>query len=383
VPLDALLAVWFGIAIALSGSRVALGSAVLVGVVVVAVRRSRRGVLDLVGLVGGVGIGTVITSTFGSGLSAVNRVASDSAGDRGETWSYGLDAFRDRPLLGWGLGQFRPAVQGRITEDLARAMGADRDRTLFDAHNLVVGVAVSLGVIGLVVVGVLGVLIARKARGGLAVGACALALSWLLQPMGLATFPLALLLFGASLPGVLAAAPTSQVDTEAMPPALWMFAGRRWLALLLIPGLCAGMYLAAVEASIQRAGTDGNAAELERWVGRLPADPVLSDIAAQAWQAVAPLDASAVDRSLEWSDRAVSLQGDSSRWWIRHAIRQYSFDRPEEALTSVRAGRRLEPNSWLGVDFELFLLDELGDESGLEDLMPLGCALGVPRCVDD
>lgn len=378
---DAFLAGWFGIAIALSGSRVALGSAVVIGSFVLLVRRNRRALTSVLGVLVGVAIGTVITSTVGSGLSAVNRVSSSSAGDRRATWSYALDAFRERPLHGWGLGQFRSVVQNRITVELARTLGAGRDRTLFDAHNIVIGVAVSLGLVGIVGLLSLAFLLIRRARGGLAVGACGLALSWLLQPMGLATFPLAMLLFGASLPVVLGRHAVPEPDVGATDGSIRTFGAGAWLVWLLIPGLVAGLYLVVVENSIQRAADRRDAAQVEEMVRLLPNDPFLADIAAQAWQLYAsPSDPQATARSLEWSERAVSLQAQSSMWWIRHAIREFSFGYPELALRSVREARRLEPNSWLGVDLELILLQELGDEAGRAALMPLGCELGVPSC---
>ena len=384
VVLDAVLAGWFGIAIALSGSRVALGSAVVIGCFALAVRRNRRAVTSVLGVFVGVVIGTVITSTFGTGLSAVNRVSTSSAGDRRETWAYAFDAFLERPVLGRGLGQFPAVVQNRITVELARIVGADRGSTLFDEHNVVLGVAVSLGLVGLVAVGCLAFLLLRRARGGLAVGACALALSWLLQPMGLATFPLAMLLFGASLPAVLGTRAAPAQDGEATNLECPSVRLGPWLVWLLIPGLAAGAYLTLVENSIRRAANRGDAAQVEEMIGWLPADPVLADIAAQAWQRYGgPSDPEAIARSLEWSERAVSLQDESSMWWIRHAIRQFSFGDAASALESVKEARRLEPNSWLGVDLQLVLLDELGQDEERQALMVLGCELGVPSCTTD
>ena len=283
VALDALLAGWFGIAIALSGSRVALGSVVLIGAFAMFVRRNRRALMSVLGVLVGVAIGTVITSTVGSGLSAVSRVSSGNAGDRRETWSYALDAFRERPLQGWGLGQFRMVVQNRITVDLAQTLGPGRDQTLFDAHNIVIGVAVSLGLVGIVGLVFLLVLLIRQARGGLAVGACGLALSWLLQPMGLATFPIAMLLFGASLPGVLGNVVSPALGVDATGGSVRPFGARPWLVWLLLPGLVAGLYLTGVETSIRRAVDRGDAAQTERLVELLPPNPPLADLAARAW----------------------------------------------------------------------------------------------------
>ncbi len=393
VVLDVLLAAWFGVAISISGSRVALGAAVVVAVAALGLRRSSRALFGSLGMLGGVAVGAVITATVGTGASAVNRVAGGGVGDRREAWGYAFDAFRERPLFGWGLGEFRRVVQGRIDAQLAKVLGPAMDQSLFDAHNTIMGVAVSLGIAGLAVVVVLTVLLMRRARGGLAVGAVALALSWLLQPMGLATFPLALLLLGASMPGVPERvwavaddAGTDDVGTadvgtaEARDSPLHT---RPWLLWLLLPGIVAGLYLIVVETSIRRAADRLDAERVEDLVELLPPDPVLADIVAQGWQAEAASgDLQAQGRSLEWSERAVELQDDRSRWWIRHAIRQLTFADAEAALESVREARRLEPNSWTGVDLELILLDVLGDDAARQALMPLGCELGVPSCTD-
>ncbi len=71
-----------------------------------------------------------------------------SSGGRFPTWRAATDAVIETPFFGWGLGRFRFAVQGRLSvEDMAVLNGA----SFFDAHNVVVGLAVAVGVPGLIV----------------------------------------------------------------------------------------------------------------------------------------------------------------------------------------------------------------------------------------
>lgn len=387
MPLDVLLAAWFGIAIALSGSRVALGSAVLVAAIVIGLRRTRRALFTSLGATVGVLIGTGITATAGAGASAVNRVSGGGVGNRRAEWGYALDAIRDRPVLGWGWGEYRTAIQGRIDVEVARELGPAMRQSLFDAHNIVLGTTVALGVVGLTVAVTLAVLIGRQARGALAVGASALAISWLMQPMGLATFPLAMLLFGASLSAVAPrVASTSTVANDVAESGVTgpAIADRSWLTWMLVPGLLLGAYVSGVDVSIRRAFDDSDSERVAALADLLPPDPVLADVVAQSWQADA-LNSEAgvttsVEQSLDWSRRSVELQDDRSMWWLRHAFRLSLLGRPEEALDAVREARQLEPNSWTAVDLELMLLEHLGETAAYDSLLPLGCELEVPRC---
>ena len=122
-------------------------------------------------------------------------------------WRYGFKAFLDRPLVGHGLGRFRPAVQqyfdpafvhDNVQDDLLQGW--------FDSHNIVVQIVVGLGIVGLLLSVAFVVTAGRRARGPLAFATIAIVASWFLQPAGLPTFALAALLFGASQPSLGAAA---------------------------------------------------------------------------------------------------------------------------------------------------------------------------------
>ena len=109
--------------------------------------------------------------------------------------------------------------------------------------------------------------------------------------MGLATFPVALLLFGASLKSVpaLTAAGSARstepvVEADSHGSTRVSLGDRRWLLWLLVPGFLASMYVAGIDVSIQQAYEASDYGRVEELVGMLPADPVLADIVAQSWQ---------------------------------------------------------------------------------------------------
>ena len=372
------LAVWFGVAISISGTRVALGAAILVASLVIITRRTWRPIVVFVALIGGLVVGSIITSTFGSGANAATRVSDGSSGDRRSLWADAFAAFRERPMFGWGPGEFRRAVQSHISIHTSRRFGAGLEQAMFDAHNTFFGVAVSLGAAGLIGVLILTVLIARRARGGLVVGAGALALSWMLQPMGLATFPLTLLLIGASLPSV-------RIEPVAVPSnsssSATALGSRRSLVWLLAPGLVAGSYLVIVDVAINSAIHAGNPRRVESLIGAMPADPVLADLAAGSWRRDGTDgDPATIERVLYWSARARDLQSDRSRWWVRLGARQYAYGDAAGALESMQRARQLEPNAWSAVNAEMVLLDMLGERDEFDALTPLACELDVPAC---
>ena len=153
----------FAFAINLSGSRVALGAAIVV-LLYFAVRCGPRigWWLPTAYFVGTVA-STVITSIAGEG-TATSRVTTGSTGDRLAIWKYGWTAFVDRPVFGSGLGRFRSAIQEHLSAAFVRDNASDDFQpTIFDAHNVVVEWTVAIGVIGLLLVAVFAWYAGRRA----------------------------------------------------------------------------------------------------------------------------------------------------------------------------------------------------------------------------
>lgn len=188
--------------IELSGSR--SGVVAVVVVLVWSVARNRR--------VGAVVVAAVIVGfALGGAAAAVGAGVNDTATSRiqgaaatgGLTpriamWDASVSALWDRPLTGWGPGQFRSATSSYRTLRMAHAEGSDVLYT--DAHNVVVEYATTTGVVGLALAVAWILAAARRARGGLAMFATAMLVGHLFEPEWIRTTPLALLALGAATP---------------------------------------------------------------------------------------------------------------------------------------------------------------------------------------
>ena len=114
-------------------------------------------------------VATLLQRSGGSAdSSAADRLTVGGIWPRVRVWSYGWRAFLDRPITGYGLGRYRPATQRFYSPEFARREASDDlIQTWFDPHNVVVQVAVSLGVVGLVLFAWFLVSAARRSRGPL------------------------------------------------------------------------------------------------------------------------------------------------------------------------------------------------------------------------
>jgi len=221
-PVPALLAVAVGV----SGERMPALLAVAVGVWVVAaavltVRHGRDAVTtggvtptrartraDRAGLTWpavfaagipvGVIVGSVLTRLSG-GLGVVTHTADSTGSEtyqqRFDAWSEGLRAFTSKPVFGYGPDQFRAAVGHLFPLQEVVA----RDGTGFvDAHDIVVEILVTTGVVGLALFGGWLVLGAAHRRGPLLGFAAVLLVSELVEPLNTAITPLLFLAVGAA-----------------------------------------------------------------------------------------------------------------------------------------------------------------------------------------
>ncbi len=294
------LAVVLGAVANLSGSRAAVGVGLLVltaptgwaawrstqrARVVTETDRTRRpSVVPPMVLLVAVVVGVALSATLHTDASSMTRSegseASSGIRPRLTMWVAGLDATVERPLVGWGPGQFRAATSTRVTSAFARAEGPDR--LYFDAHNIAVEILTTTGVIGLgLSLGFLGAA-ARRASGPLAWFALGIGTSWLLTPASTVTAPLALLALGASsLPaerGGSVPTATVPVDHRLPPPA------RVLGALLGVVGLLAGMRLLVADHLVDTAASTGDPTVIERAQRLLPPDVVLASVENDLWR---------------------------------------------------------------------------------------------------
>ena len=137
----------FGLGVGLSASRVALGLAVLGGCVAVATFRSKAALMAIAVAVLGFGLGWLMTTLIAD-TNSVTRLGSKGGDGRSTIWGYSLEAFADRPVLGWGLGRQTVAVQGRYSADFSRLYSPDD--AWADPHNILILLLMTTGVVGAV-----------------------------------------------------------------------------------------------------------------------------------------------------------------------------------------------------------------------------------------
>ena len=192
--------------ITMSGSRVALAAQCIFVIAAVVKHRTRRSLLLLPAVV----VGAVAGYRPAALALAPRRrrqptESGAEASDRGSTvWRYGWKAFLDRPLTGYGLGRFRPAVQRFFDADFVRVnQSDDMLEAWFESHNIIVQMTVALGHRRRGARSLRSSPAQFATRGDRCCGRPVPSLStWLLQPARLVTFPLVALLLGASQPGV-------------------------------------------------------------------------------------------------------------------------------------------------------------------------------------
>lgn len=189
----------FAMVVNLSGSRVSLGAALVLGPLAAWTggRRWPRAAAVLAVVLAGMVLGGAILSNPATGRLDDQGGAS-GMGPRLIMWDAGLEAIAERPVLGWGPNRFRAATNPRTTAEFSRRMGDDD--TYDDAHNALVEIGVATGVPGLLLAGGFVVAATRRARGPLAWYAAGVAASWLLQPLAVATLPTAMLALGLAAP---------------------------------------------------------------------------------------------------------------------------------------------------------------------------------------
>ncbi len=353
-----------GMAASLSGSRVALGAAVVVVLALAALRRTRAaGVGAFVGVTS-LAAGVLLDRTAGAGRNAADRLASGSGGGRTTVWRYGLEAFADRPLVGYGFGEFRPAVQGRFSAEFVRDFAAEEiTQPWFDPHNAVITVLVAVGVVGLALFAGWLLVWARGVRGPLVWAVVPIALSWMLQPMSLHTLPLAMLLFGAAGAGT--------VSTAAG-------ISRRTAVALAALGVVLGAYLLAADVLMRRATNDldgDRAAVAASMFGR---DPISGDLVAQTYGR-----GGATADQLEWRERVAAWEPDRPHWWSLLAQTQIGLGLLDEAEVSVARALELQRYNVRSLNTEAILAIYRDDEPRLDAALDELCLVSPAECVLD
>lgn len=357
---------------ALSGSR--SGVLVVIGAVVVhlTVRRNggalRAGIAALAGLT----VGTLV-STSSDGSDVVGRVRSRGGDGRLDIWRYGLRAFLDRPLFGWGPGHHGTAVRRYFSLDFTRSHAWTDDISAWsDAHNLVLTLLVTTGLCGLVVaVGFVAHNLFRVEAVPFAAFAVAVAAVWMVEPATVHTLPLAMLVLGAAVGPRLRRAPER--------------AARAATAVGLVVALAFAAPLVVVRGALrEQDGSTAAAAALFSW-----RDPEVADLVAERLTVDVLLERAGSDGqpstsstlALSWSARVTEWMPGSSWAWTRHAERQIVLG--VDPTGALDAARRLDPwnaDAWL---LELRFAELIGDEARRDVALAKVCALELSACGGD
>jgi O-antigen ligase len=382
-----------GAGVMLSGSRVALG-AVVVGSLALAAWRGRRALVPLVAAGAGHVVGYLVNASIGGSSTGVDRAVSEGGFDgRWETWGYALRAFAERPITGWGFGRFRSGVQGHYTPEFV-ASYARRDIGVawFDAHNIVLAVLVAAGAVGLVLAAWWFVEAVRGTAGPVLLAVMVLFVTWMLQPAGLATLPIGMLLFGVARrwPADAVSGPVDDdrdsgvdgdraEDVDADAPVGG--AGTRAAALALALGGVMAVGLVAADMNFYDATEALDAERSESAAAFFPGDPVVASVVAQVW-AIETEDP-VHPKSIDWWRQAAERDPDRPYWWAQLAFRQMLAGDTEAARTSLDRAFAVQPYHFLSTKYEVRLAVQTEDEELLRESLARACEIDAPECAAD
>jgi len=314
----------------LSGSRVALLAGLLVIMLLVARMAPPRlpGLVFPVAYASGI-LAVWLTSMF-INVSPTTARAGASGGGRLDAWHYGLEAAADRPLFGWGLGRFRAAIQARFDAEFVRRAALDDLRSpWFDAHNLLIELAVGIGVVGLAVFAAWLYLAARNVGGPLVAPLLVFSLIMLVQPAGLAIAPVALFLVGCAERGT-----ARPMRLSSLRPSV---------AVLFLIGLLLAASLVLGDLRLKAAVERRNPSAAAGAARLFPADPVVADVVAQLWLAGAVDSPSDLEHAEAWSRRAVDAEPDRPLYRSRLADILLLREDLEGSILEANAGLKLQP----------------------------------------
>lgn len=352
----------------LSGSRVALLGVVGVAVVgSISARRLRAGALVPVAILAGVGA-SLAHRVAGTGQSAGDRVGTSGLSERLDLWSFGVRAFLDRPVQGWGLGRFRQASQGHYSDAWVRRFPNEMSGGWPDAHNFVIEHLVATGLVGVALLLSFIYAASRHSEGPWSWMAAAVAVTWTLQPATLTTYGLAALLIGA-------AAPRSQLRAGEG-------TFRRVHGVLLLGGtaLAVSYLLSDLTLNPAHANVESHA-NFPVWAPWLRIDPAAANAMATRFTPLSGnTDPDVQQFVILWSDRATERESDLPLWWSNLAIRQVGAGDLGAARLAAERGLELQPNHPPSLQALQIVASRIGDDELLTSTTKLLCALEIHGC---
>ena len=149
---SALLIVALSFGLGLSGGRIAVGSAAMVGLAALIVRSDRlTAVRNLALVFVGVFVATVVVPAGNQGSAVTARVAAGGGGAvRRALWQVAIDAVVEHPVLGWGPGNIEIATERQFDLEYTRDQLASTGSIIrwVDTHNMVLNLMVGMGLVG-------------------------------------------------------------------------------------------------------------------------------------------------------------------------------------------------------------------------------------------
>ena len=353
-------AVWLA---ALSGSRLPVAVAVALPLISLAIRRSKRVVMLVGALLVGLVTAELTLSLLGGG-SAVTRSsdASHSATDRLNRWRLATEAWLDRPIEGWGPGRLAIGVQRHIRDAEATTYS---DGAFHDAHNALLELLATTGVIGLALAAVTAVLVVRPTSGPLRWASLALMFPMLVEPTNPAMLSVAVLLLGIST--------EPRLSSPAIAPrAAWSLAA---------VGVLVAAVFTAGDAFVTRPA-DAVTGTSYRWFTALQRyDPRYADaVASDVYNA--DREGTGANLAAAWARRAVELEPDNSRWWTSLAEIHLLLDDHDAASTATDRALELQANHPRALRLALVLSADDPQRRQRRPLLEQLCAIGDQRACD-
>ncbi|MGZ4793016.1 MAG: O-antigen ligase family protein [Ilumatobacteraceae bacterium] len=358
---------YFGLAIGLSGSRVSIIAIVVVCAAVCWRARTLRSLKVPTAAVLGLIVSLMMQRSIDTGADSVQRFSGVGSEGRPDLWRAALAAFREHPVLGWGLGRVRPAIQHFFSPEFVRLYQQDDySATWTDVHNVVIQMLVSVGVIGVMLLLLFVVLANRGANFALALAAVAISLNWLLQPTGLYSLALASVFLGAA---------GSSVTLTSDRAHRWL---RAVTVCCAVVGLSAALYLIVADLRLRHAVDRADQTAIRSAAAWFGDDPFVIDIfvvdsySPKVASDRAPREASA--------RRLTELEPDVPTWWSELAMTQYDNEDFTGMRSSIDKALALQPNhvrSWVQL---VMYARKVGDDDLAATARHRACDLGAPVC---
>lgn len=362
----------FGAVLAFTSTRVGLIAFAVVSVGSIVQRRERRRMIGVsiaaLGVVAGIGISRLVAGN-GSDLAARATV---SGGGRTDMWIAGWHALLERPVVGWGAGRFRSAIQGELS--FARVAANQDSQAIPDAHNIIVGMAVDFGLPGLVLFLVFCWLVARRVSGLYSLALVAVPIIWLLQPIAQTTVLLYMILLGI-------AASSSRDRDHSIPSGLDTSAVKPWIwATATVIGLGAASWLMVAEYRLSQAALhlDGDAFATAE--AMYFGDPIVSDVGGRIWVGRSILDPAAEPNILPQLERSADLEPTRAYFQARVASELTRLGDHEAAEQRARSALELQPTSALAWSTLMNVAEQTDDDSLRAEASAALCLLGLDEC---